>query len=405
MPLFEYSAINDKGKTVDGSVNADTAKIARHKLREEGLLPITVIDISSNDITTLKKNQHSNHKISVIQLMLFTLEMSSLLKAGIEIEECLSSVAHTIENPRFKKIILGVHAKILEGYSLAAGLDDYPKAFPVVYRATVKAGEEAGYLGEVLEHLAKYLDKQNRIKQKIKQAMIYPSLLTIVSVAIVIFLLTYVTPKIVGLFEEGAHQLPLPTKILICISDFLQSYGIATLLGLLGTIVLSKYLMKSSSIRYKYHSFLLRIPFLGKIIRLIQTSRFMRAFAILTKSNVPILEALSVSSNLVDNLPIRATLVNAKNHIKEGTSIHSALRHTNFFSSVCLQFIANGEKSGNLEDMLLQASKQQERQVENTLESILILFEPILILIMGGVILFIVLAILLPMFQLSELVF
>lgn len=404
MPIFEYTAMNNQGKTVKGSLNADTAKLMRQKLRSQGLIPIEVNESVRSKNQVIHKANSLDFKVPLVQLMLFTIEMASLLKAGIEVEECLLSVSQAIENRKLKNIVLGVHSKILEGHSFAASLGDYPKAFPVIYRSTVKAGEEAGHLDDVLEHLAHYLEKQHYIKQKIKQALIYPTLLTVISMGIVVFLLTYVTPKIIGLFQDSEQQLPVATTILIAISEYCQNYGWMTLVGLFCLYLIWKLLRKSETINYHYQKFLLGLPFLGQMIMMIQTSRFMRALSILTRSKVPVLEALKASTNLVDNLPIQSALQKARVHIKEGTNMHLAFKHTRYFSSICLQFIASGEKTGRLEDMLMHASKHQERKVESTLESLLIIFEPLLILLMGGVVLFIVLAILLPMFQLSNLV-
>ncbi len=404
MATFKYTALDNKGHKQKGTISADTSKSVRSLLREQSLLPIDVTILVKEATGHAIKTQGIDQKISTLQLSLFTEELASLLMAGLELEESLKSVSSATENEKFKYILLGVHSKIIEGYTFAQGLNEFPKAFPKIYRATVQAGEEAGYLGDVLGNLSDYLESQHHIRQRIKQALIYPCILSLVSFGIVVFLLTYVAPKIITIFSESEQALPFATVALIAISDFLVAYGWLLVVFFIAVIFLFKWMMKFENIKYSYDLFLLKLPFIGKTIKTIQTSRFLRALGILTHSHVPILKAISVSANLVTILPIKANLEASMNRVKEGTSIYLSFKNTGYFSPICLQFVASGEKSGNLDKMLTNAAKQQERQVQITLDTILTLFEPLLILLMGCVVLFIVLAILLPMFEISNLI-
>lgn len=403
MPLYQYLSLDKQGKEHKGTINADSEKLARHKLRNDGMIPVDINAISKQSYQT-KSNINIDKRISSSLLAQFTREMSSLITAGLEIEQSLSSVAEQTKNIHLRKILQSIHTRILEGYSFSTGLQDYPKAFPKVYSATIKAGEESGHLGQVLENLAEFLDKQEQMRQKILQAILYPCILIIISFAIVIFLLTYVTPKIISIFEESKQALPLATQILLHISHYFQHYGVISLIFIITCIYVFKKALHIESFKMKYELFLLKLPILGKVLESIETARFLRTLAILTQATVPILHAFTIASELVESLPIRKEILLAKDKVKEGTTIYFALKKSNFFNPSTLQFIANGESSGKLEEMLRRASENQERHVQFVLNSLLTIFEPVLILLMGAIVLFIVLATLLPIFQLSNMV-
>ncbi len=404
MGLFQYTAIDNEGNESAGTINADSEKLARNKLRSDGLIPVDIIPISQQAIHSNKKSKNIDKKIKAYDLSLLTRELFAMISAGLEIEKSVASVAEQTDNKNVKQIIEAIHSRILEGYSLSYGLNEFPKAFPKVYRATIKSGEDAGHLDKVLEHLAEYLDRQEQMRQRIIQAIIYPCILTIMSVGIVTFLLIFVTPKIISIFEESKTGLPFVTIILLHISHFLQKYGLLTLISIVILLFGFQRLLKIDSIREKYDIFVLHIPILGKTIQLIETARFLRTLAILTQATVPILQSFQVASDLVNSRPIRKEILIAKDRIKEGSTIYLALKRSNYFNSSSLQFIASGENSGNLEEMLMRSANNQERHVQFTLNTLLAAFEPILILLMGALVLFIVLATLLPIFQLSNMV-
>lgn len=404
MALFEYTALDTNGKELKGTIQADSEKIARNKLRQDGFIPIDIIAITKQLSLSDKKIKRIDKKIPLSELTLFTRELCALLSAGLEIERSVAAVAEQIENKSFKEIVEAVHTRILEGYSLSAGLNEFPKAFPRVFIATIKSGEDSGHLAKVLMHLAEYLERQEQIRQKIIQAIIYPSILTFMSLSIVTFLLTYVTPKIISIFEESKESLPIATKMLLAISHFLQDYGVILLVLIILLIFAYSRLIKNNIFKEKVDQFMLRLPLIGKTIKLIETARFLRTLAILTQATVPILQSFQVAADLVSSIPIRNQILIAKDRIKEGSSIFLALKRSTYFSSSSLQFIASGENSGNLEEMLMRSAQNQERHVEFTINTVLAVFEPLLIIIMGAIVLFIVLATLMPIFQLSSMV-
>lgn len=403
MGLFQYSAIDKAGKESTGTIIADNEKLARHKLRNEGLIPVEVYIISKK-VESDKKHKFIDKKIKLLDLSSFTRELSTLINAGLEIEQSVSALAEQTENKYLKQIISAIHAKILEGYSLSNALNEYPRAFPKIYRATVHAGEEAGHLGEVLYHLAEYLDSQEQMRQRVVQAIIYPCILTLMCCGIVAFLLVYVTPKIIEIFENSTQTLPLSTRILLAISNTIQNKGLFILITIVLLVFFMRRALKNEKIKEAYDYYLLRMPVLGKTIQLIETSRFLRTFAILTQATVPILQALSTASQLIDSIPVRKEILEAKDRIKDGSSIYAALKKSKYLTKTSLQFIASGESSGNLEEMLIRAANNQDRNVQFSLNSLLTILEPVLILLMGVIVLFIVLATLLPIFQLSTMI-
>lgn len=404
MALFQYAAVDLTGKESKGTIQADSEKLARHKLRTDGLIPVELIPISRQSLVSNSKLKNIDKRIPSSDLTLFTRELCALISAGLEIEQSVAAVASQTSNKHLQQILLATHSRILEGYSLSSGLNEFPKAFPNVYRATIKSGEDAGQLAKVLDHLADYLDSQEQMRQKVIQAIIYPSILTIISVGIVIFLLTYVTPKIISIFEDSNEKLPMATKILLGASHFFQAYGLILLVAIIALIIIWKRLLKIPNIKEKYDTFMLRLPIIGKTIQLIETARFLRTLAILTEATVPILQAFTVACDLVNSIPIRKEILQARDRIKEGSTISLALKHSNYFTASSLQFIASGENSGKLEEMLMRSSLNQERHVQYSVGTLLTAFEPLLILLMGAMVLFIVLATLLPIFQLTNMI-
>lgn len=406
MDLYQYTAMDQQGQTQKGTLKGDTPKMVRSMLRQQGLVPVEVVAIQGKSKDKDKNRSVSgiDKRIKLSDLAVITRELGALLKAGLELEESLYSTAQNCENKKLKNILLAIHAKIVEGFSFSNGLAQYPKAFPHVYRASVGAGEEAGFVGDVLMNLADYLDAQQQMRQKILTILLYPAILTFVAMGIVIFLLVYVAPKILTIFEQTQADLPVVTKILIVVSDFLAQQGLILLGVVIAMVILWKLLLRSTAFVTKYHLLLLKLPVLGRLILLIQTGRFLRTLSILTRANVPILKGVSVSSELISILPIKTQVQKARDYIKEGASIHRSLQQTTYFSPTTLQFVASGEATGDLEKMLLHAATNQERHIQFTMDTFLALFEPVLILLMGCIVLFIVLAMLLPMFQISTMI-
>ncbi len=407
MSNFTYSAIDSKGNEVHGLIEADSARVARQQLRDRGLMPLDVASyveaVQARKRLGILSRFSRGPRLSIQELALATRQLATLLAAGIPLEEVLEAVGEQSEKPKVKNILFSVRSKVLEGNSLASGLSQFPEAFPALYCSTVAAGEQTGQLDTVLLRLADYTERQQHLQQKIRQALIYPSVMTAVSIAIVIFLMIFVVPKMVEVFTSSKQTLPLSTTILLFISNGMKVVGpiiITVIIALL--IWLHRFLRKNAHARERFHALLLRIPLIGNTIKTVNTARFSRTFGILLAAGVPVLEAMQISSELVLSLPIRSALQNAILRVREGVHINQALKQTRFFPAMSLHLIASGEASGQLEAMLERAANNQEQEVERLIDTLLTLFEPLLILVMGSIVLFIVMAVLLPIFSLNQ---
>jgi|SRR5579872_215826 len=404
MPAFHYIAINAAGSKQKGIIEAESAKHARQLLREKNL---TLLNISAAHEKNTKASSFSKisrkQSVTVKELSLITRQIATLLAAGLPVEEVLAAVAEQTEKPRSKGLILSVRSKVLEGHSLAAALRDFPQAFSNLYCSTVAAGEKSGHLDIVLQRLADYTEQQHAMRQKILHALIYPAIMIFVAIGIVGFLLEFVVPKMISVYSNIGQQLPGMTQVLIAISNGVKNDGLYILLGLIILIVFFRYKMKKSiGFREKVHRLLLRLPIIGNAIKVINTARFSRTFAILSSAGVSVLEAMTISSALIMNLPIRAAVDEAVNRVREGANIHLALKQTTYFPPMSIHLIASGESSGQLENMLERAANNQDNDITQLIETSLALFEPAIILLMGAIVLFIVLAVLLPIFQLDQ---
>ncbi len=339
-----------------------------------------------------------------VDLALVTRQLATLLAAGTPLEEALHAVAQQTTRSSVARILLGVRAKVMEGYSLADSLAQFPAAFPSLYRASVAAGEHAGQLDAVLERLADYTENAQNMQQKVTTALIYPILLTVISIAIVAGLLGYVVPQVVKVFDTMGQELPLLTRTLIAVSDAVKTFGPVVLVLLAVAAVVFARLYRREGFRRRVDRALLRVPLLGTLIRGRHTAAFARTLSILAASGVPILTALRNAADVVGNLPMREAILETAERVREGAAISASLQRTGLFPPMTLHLIASGEGTGRLEQMLARAAEQQERETATLIGTTLSLFEPALILFMGAVVLVIVLAILLPIFQLNQLV-
>jgi general secretion pathway protein F len=407
MPSYAYKALTKNGKAANGTCDAESLKQARQLLREQHL---TLLNITETRGDSLKKKggpswwQFGGQRVSIADQSLFTRQLAILLGAGVSLEEALRSTAEQSEKQSVKNIVLGLRAKILEGFSLSRALSEYPRVFSRLYCSTVGAGEKTGRLEGVLERLADFIERRQQIRQKILQAAIYPSIVTIASILIVGFLLSYVVPKMVDVFVQSGQALPSPTQVLLAVSGALQHYGIYMLIGIIAGVILFRIALRDEDIRRRWHGFLLRVPLIGLTIKLTNTARFAHTFSMLNEAGVEVLEAMRVGAETVSNIPIGESLVEATRQVREGITIHRALQKTGYFPPLSIQLIASGENSGQLGPMLARSAFTQENSVQARISLLLTLFEPMVILVMGSVVLFIVLAILLPIFDLNQLV-
>lgn len=405
MPAYEYIALNAKGRQTKGLQEGDTARQVRQMLRERGLMPMEIHEVSG------KRNESGSRlftrrgtALSSTELSLFTRQLATLMRSGLPLDESLTAVSQQSEGKAIKRVTLGVRSSIIEGNSLAQALGQFPAAFPPLYRATIEAGEQSGKLDGVLERLADYVERRQAMNQKIMLAAFYPAILTVVAISVVLLLLTYVVPQVVGVFESIDQELPGLTKGLIAFSDFLRDFGPwLALAGGIGTILFGL-AMRGHGFRYTVHRNVLRVPLIGRLVRGTNTARFTRTLGILSNSGVPILDAMRIGSQVVTNLPMREAIEAAAKKVREGGSLHRSLMDSKLFPPITLHLIGSGEASGKLDEMLDRAAENQEREVETLVAAVMGIFEPALILVMGGVVLLIVLAILLPIFDLNQLV-
>lgn len=403
MAAFEYQAINGKGQTVKGTIESDTIKTARQQLKSGELTLLAIHEVNKKE-QAAKGVARFGQRIGMRQLAHITRQMAALLASGLAIDEALGITAKQLDSSRARRILLGIRSRILEGQSLAQALSAFPSTFPPLYRATVEAGESSGKLDQVLHRLAEYLSDKGQLQSKLQMALIYPVMLTAVSLLVVIGLLTYVVPEITGVFDKLGQELPDITQGLIACSDFFKHYGLLLLLLIILATMAFQALLRKPKFRMRYHNWLLSVPFIARFAKGMNTARFTRTLAILTNSGVELLQALKISSQVLTNTAMQKAVENAALKVREGLSLNKALEASALFPPVTIHLIASGEASGQLPKMLASAADDQERDIQALTEMTLGLFEPALILTMGLVVLVIVLAILLPIFEMNQLV-
>lgn len=404
MPAFSYEALDAQGRKQQGILEADTERQIRQLLREKGLFPVAVELADTQEKGTSKQRKPLfQRRISTHDLALITRQLATLVSAALPIEQALLAVAEQTDGARLKRMLMSVRSKVVEGYSLAEGMRDFPAIFDELFCAMVAAGEKSGHLDEVLNRLADYTEQQQATKSQITQAAVYPLVLTIVAMGVVGFLLAFVVPQVIEQFEDIGQDLPLITQILIVISDFIRDYGLFLLVGFLVFYIVWKRLLQYEKFRYRVHKQLLYFPFIGGIVRGVNTSRFARTLSILTASAVPLLEGLRITGSVLGNLRMREVVSEAADRVREGSSLRAALAPTKLFPPMMLHMIASGEKSGELEQMLRRCADNQDNEFSATVNITLKVFEPLLIVVMAVVVLFIVLAIILPILALNQL--
>ncbi len=405
MGAFEYTALDNGGRERKGILEGDTARQVRQLLRERQLLPVSVTEVARKEATQQQRRGLAlGRRVSSSDLSLFTRQLATLVRAGLPLEEALLAVSEQTERPRVQSIILGVRSKVMEGHTLAKGLADFPRVFPEIYRATVSAGEQSGHLDRVLERLAEFTESREELRQKVLGAMLYPIALSVMCFGIVAGLLTYVVPKVITVFETSHAQLPIATRVLIGVSGFLRSYGLPMLVVVVVVAVIVRRWLRKPAPRRRYHRVLLRLPLVGKLARGFNTARFTRTFSILTASAVPVLEALRIAGDVVTNLPMQDAIVETSQRVREGAPIGRSLATSRLFPAMTIHLISSGESSGQLEGMLERAAINQERELDGLLTALVGLLGPALIVLMGIFVMGIVFAMLMPIFDLDNLI-
>jgi general secretion pathway protein F len=403
MGAFEYTALDPGGRERRGILEGDTPRHIRQLLREQQLLPVTVAEVAQKEA----KRQRSfslMRRVSPADLSLFTRQLATLARAGLPLEEALLAVSQQTEKPRVQSIVLGVRSRVMEGHTLADGLGQFPRVFPEIYRATVAAGEQSGHLDHVLERLADYTESREEIRQKVLAAMLYPIVLTVMCFTIVSGLMVFVVPKVVAVFESTKAKLPLITQVLIAISGFCRAYGLYVVIGAVVAVVLFRRWLRNPAARRRFHRVQLALPLLGRLVRGFNTARFTRTFSILTASTVPVLEAMRISGEVVTNLPMRDAVSDAAARVREGAAIGRSLAVSKMFPPMTIHLISSGESSGELENMLERAAISQERELDGLMTAMVGLLGPLLIILMGLFVMGIVFAMLLPIFEMNNLI-
>jgi len=403
MAAFEYTALDAGGREHHGVLEGDTARQVRQALREQSLLPVTVSEVA--DVAPRRGLRWTSARgVRAAELALLTRQLATLVRAGLPLEEALLAVSQQSEKVRVRNIVAGVRSRVIEGRTLAEGFGAFPRVFPEIYRATVAAGEQSGHLDTVLERLADYTENRQVLQQKITHAMVYPVLLSVVCAGIVAVLLGYVVPEVVRVFEAGHQELPLLTRLLIAGSDFLRAWWWLLALGTGLAIAGLRRWLRAPAARLRYHQMKLRLPLVGRVTRGNNAARFARTFAILTASAVPVLEALRIAGEVVTSLPMRHAVEEAAVRVREGAPIARALGTSRLFPPMLVHLIASGESSGRLEEMLERAATNQERELDGLVNTAVGILGPRMILLMGVFVFLIVIALLLPIFQLNQLV-
>lgn len=403
MPGYQYTAYDIDGREQRGVLESDSPRLARAQLRERGLFPLNVTLIeAANDASLNSKSGRVN--LGTTDLARITRQLSTLLGAGLTIEQTFNALIEQAESESERQLLARLRGAVLEGQSLGGALAAYPETFSDLYRTLISAGEASGRLPDVLARLADHVEEQQAMRQKFLIAMIYPVIVMLVCALVVTGLMIYVVPQVVGVFESTKQTLPWITRALLAFSKFLQVTGVFWMVAVVAGFFAARAALKREAVRRKWHARLLALPVAGRLIRAQQSSQLAATLSILVGSGVPMMNALNAGVGVVSNLPMRDALERAINAVREGAGLSTSLGASRQFPPVMVHLIASGEASGRLPQTLATAAYQQQRDVEMRTTALAAIVEPVMILVMGVVVLIIVLAVLLPIFELNQLV-
>jgi general secretion pathway protein F len=402
MAIFNYKGIDKSGKEIKATVSAEGLSAAKARLKSMGVM---LIEINEQTSTSMKKSAGITFGsgVSISDLALMTRQLATLLRAKIQIVESFSALVDQTENPRLKITLSEIRAKVNEGSSLAKALSDYPKIFDTVYVNMVDAGEASGTLEVVLLRLADFTESQLKLKNKIQSAMTYPMIMMGVGGAMIALIFIVVIPKLAKIFANMKKELPIQTKICIWISNFLVNYWWLVIIGIIAAWILFKKWLNSESGKAKFDTIILKVPIVGEIVTMINVSRFCSTLATLLQSSVPILASMKIVSNLVSNVHMKRAVDEARTSISEGGSITGPLIRSELFPPMVTHMIKLGEKSGELEPMLLIVSENYEDQVNSKLSGLTSVLEPIMMVVMGLVVAFIIFSVVVPLIDINSL--
>jgi general secretion pathway protein F len=401
MPVFSYQGFDSNGKRVGGYVDAENLAAARGRLRHEGIFPPQLTAGADRQQTGLSPEIRLRRGVRIQDMAVATRQLSTLIAAGIPLVESLTALIDQIDNVRLKTVVGEIREKVNQGASLADSLEVYPQIFSNLFINMVRAGESSGTLELVLNRLADFTESQMRLKNRIVSVMAYPAIMVVIGLGILFILFTYVIPKVTKLYEDLKQALPLPTEILIAVSKFMVNYWYLLIAGLFLLVWITRRYIRTVEGRYRFDRFKLNAPLFGDLVRKVAISRFANTLSTLLASGVPVLKALDIVKNVVDNRIIEETISAARTSISEGQTIADPLKRSGQFPPLVIHMIAIGEKTGALEGMLKKIAETYDNQIDTRVATMTSLLEPIMIAVMGAVVGFIVFAVMLPIFNLN----
>jgi general secretion pathway protein F len=405
MAAFAFAALDQNGKEQRGVLEADSSRQVRQLLRERGLAPLRIEPAVRGAAEGRRLLRFGGPSLRVSELALITRQLATLLQAAMPLEEALGAVSRQSEKEKVTQIVLSVRSRVMEGHSLAGSMAEFPAAFPSLYRATVAAGEHSGHLDLVLGRLADYSENAQVSRQKVQLALLYPVLLLLVAIGIVSGLMAFVVPKVVDVIVGQGQELPLLTRGLIGLSHFVTHWGLLALAALAAIVLGVRHLVRSNEeLRLDWHRRLLHLPLIGRLSRGSNTARFASTLSILISSGVPLVDAMSIAGNVLSNQWLRRAVLDATQQVRGGAALYRALERCGYFPPMMISMIASGEMSGELGTMLERVSESQQREFDTIVATLLGIFEPVMLLVMGGAVLLIVVAILQPIFSLNQLI-
>ncbi len=410
MAAFDYEALDARGRKVKGVITADSVRVARRDLRARKLVPVKVSESAGG--TAAKPGAGGaapglrlprfSRGLAARDIAMVTRQLATLINAAAPVEEALQAIALQAEKPRVRTVLLAVRSCVMEGQRLSQAMGQQPGVFSPLYRSMVAAGEGSGTLGPVLERLADHLENGQKMRAKVTAALVYPSMLALVAIAVVVMLMAFVVPKVVDQFDSMGRELPTLTRVMIALSDGVRDFGPFVLAGLvIGGLVFARALAQEG-FRRRVDRGLLAVPLVGKLMRELHAARLARTMAALVSSGTPVLEGLTAARNTVRNTVMRDAIGDAATMVREGASLSAALRRTKAFPPLVVYMAAMGEKSGRLDDMLSKSADYLEAEFEALTGAALSLLEPAIIIVMGVVVGTIVMAILLPILQFNS---
>lgn len=405
MPAYSFEAIDAQGQTRKGVMEADTAKAARGLLRAQALVPLAVEPVNASGSQSgkgLRTNLFESRVFNSTGLAIWTRQVAGLVSSGLPLERALTALTDEAEDERQRNLLASLRAEVNAGASFAKALGQHPREFSGIYVAVIGAGEQSGSLGLVLERLADDLEERQALQSKLIGAALYPAIVTLVAIAIVLFLVGYVVPQVANVFAGSKRALPFLTVAMLAISDMVRNYGWAMLIAIVIAAVCARAAYSNTTLRQKIDAAFLKLPLLGPLARGYNAARFSGTLAMLASAGVPILKALQAAAETLNNTAMRADALDALVLVREGAPLASALAQKKRFPGLLAMFARLGEQTGQLPVMLQRAAVQLSTEVQRRAMALATILEPLLIVAMGLVVMLIVLAVLMPIIQLNQ---